>query len=423
MAKHKKDIGLQYIQKLHLNQARSSEDLLRGLARKFGQERVLAFATALPGSERTERFYDAKNSDPAVSRAMSGSAEADAIRRCANYIHAHREVFGEEILEIGCDSGLSTGFLALEFPQCHITTIDRSANALKTTKTLLDDLGVTNVTLVHASLHDYVKDHPGKADTVLSMRVLKENYRDDIFMNEYQPLEGQLQSFLLPAGADYARDLSRAVRAGGTLVSIPYVPTIGAVPGWMMNLAALGWSIDQASCTLLPTVNPEGDLLLCGFTARTEETPDLQAWGSEGPSAEAKARMEQTLADWRSTIDLPVYANANYSGEKAQLFSAAHQGELLQGVGLFDQSGELSGKFGIYALRGFPKGYLTCHHLLDRIEVFCFPDGAQRERNETMLRMVRDGSAPGIGRILQELDLRARWMKTDPDTGMEVPAE
>ncbi len=82
----------------------------------------------------SKEFYDFKNSDPEISRALSEAYDGDIIRKACNYISSHKDYFGETILEVGCDCGIISCFLAKSFPDAEIVSIDRCAAAIKIAK-------------------------------------------------------------------------------------------------------------------------------------------------------------------------------------------------------------------------------------------------------------------------------------------------
>lgn len=148
-----KDPELEYMQQLGVKALRSTRVIFDELDRKFGIEKGRKISTMI--SSRAERenytgesdwqeadrqFYDFKNGDYALSLYLTGAFDGDIIRKTCNWIADHKDLFGETILEIGCDIGLISCFLAKTFPDSTITAIDRCKNGLIIGQNLQNDL-------------------------------------------------------------------------------------------------------------------------------------------------------------------------------------------------------------------------------------------------------------------------------------------
>lgn len=71
--------------------------------------------------------------------------DGDIIRKACNYIDTHKDFFVETILEVGCEAGFMTGFLAKTFPKARIVSIDRSKAAIDIATKRIESLGIKNV--------------------------------------------------------------------------------------------------------------------------------------------------------------------------------------------------------------------------------------------------------------------------------------
>ena len=77
-----------------------------------------------------------------LSLYLTGAFDGDIIRRTCNWITDHKDLFGDTILEIGCDIGLIPCFLAKTFPNSIVTAIDRCKNGLAIGQKLADKFGL-----------------------------------------------------------------------------------------------------------------------------------------------------------------------------------------------------------------------------------------------------------------------------------------
>ena len=110
--------------------------------------------------------------------------DIDIIRKACNYIAENKEYFGKTILEVGCDAGYMTGFLAKTFPDAKIVSIDRSESAMNIAKANLEILDVHNVELKHCALKD-VKEFNFKIDKI--------SYIDKMFIGCHDDLKNNIK--------------------------------------------------------------------------------------------------------------------------------------------------------------------------------------------------------------------------------------
>lgn len=434
MAKHKKDYGLQVIQKLHLTQGRSPSVMRMEMDRRFGEERtspyLASFAAEEPGEDPASirAAYDHKNSDPELSRFVTGAQNADILRRTATWIHDHRDAFGQEILEVGCDVGLTTAVLAMEFPDRHITSVDFSGGSIRAASEFIGELGMTNVTFIHADIHDYVRDHPGEADTVFSMRCLEENYRfEGLDDPGPQSLDLQLSRYLVPGCLPYACTLSLAAAPGGTLISVLHQsPLQHDAECWMSTLLCAGWTLDestlsQINCRRIDQTIPM-ELFVCR-DRRDVALDELQRLGTKELAGRALDDIRQVLELHCQRLHLPGQVNAQYSGAEAELACWMLGGELISGLGIFDRNGRMSGKFALYARKDVPGRYITLDITPGQAIAHCALSEADRLNYQEMQAMSHEGEDEQLSELLERKDLRLLWIDTDPETGLEVAVE
>ena len=172
--KKKKDPALEYIQTFDVFPARSGSAAGAELRRRFGDkwaEALLDAADALSEDrEGPERFYSLKNRDLETSLFINLLLGGEVIRRgCAYFEEAVRRLLppetqkGKRLLDIGCENGLVTCYLAKQFPELSVTGMDRNAAAVSCAKELAARLSLSNVDFVTGDMKD-AGDAPGTAD-------------------------------------------------------------------------------------------------------------------------------------------------------------------------------------------------------------------------------------------------------------------
>lgn len=250
--KKKKDPVLDYIRTFDVFPARSGSAAGAELRRRFGNqwaEDLLDAAVQLSEDrEGPGRFYSLKNRDLDTSLFINLLLGGEVIRQgCAYFEEAVRRLLppeaqaGKRLLDIGCENGLLTCYLAKQFPELSVTGMDRNAAAVSCAKELASRLSLSNVDFVTGDITDAVDasestdpSAPGgisRFDLVCSFRTLHENcpVPEDGSLSPAE-YEAESRKVLLPfASAAYARLLPGGKylcleRAGDPEVCYPEPP-------------------------------------------------------------------------------------------------------------------------------------------------------------------------------------------------------
>lgn len=251
------DPGQKYLARLNLEPANSLSGVEKQLKKVTSQSfanKVVSFMR-YRGSAKTDTkdpndtaFYELKNTNLKASLTLTGAFDGDYIRKVCNWIAEHTELFGGKILEVGCDCGILSCFLAKQLPNSHIVSIDRCQAAISVAKELADKLHVNNVEFVHAGVEDM---NDQEFDTVFSSRTMHENYYCESYPDitrlfRYQG--AKYSSFL----NEYAGNLRSCLKEDGTLISIE---RSGRNPLWY------GWLLALNNNQLVPVPEHIGEIV------------------------------------------------------------------------------------------------------------------------------------------------------------------
>ena len=180
------------------------------------------------GKRNDEVFYAYKNQSQQLSMTITNAFDSDILRKACDWIAKNQDCFGDTILEVGCDCGIMTCFLAKTFPNAQITAIDKCTAGIENAKKLAKKLGITNVTFIVCALTEV----PDKYDTVFCMRTLRENV--DLKEDILNDITVQADIFK-PTVSAYIRQLHEKTKNAGNLIFIE-----------KMNLDALFLSVITA---------------------------------------------------------------------------------------------------------------------------------------------------------------------------------
>ena len=206
-----------------MNKHRSYRGGREYLVQKIGEVKVAEFEDwtrkrGKNGKVKDEvEFYDFKNQSLEMSLAISEVFDSDYIRNICNWISDNRGLFGKRILDVGCDCGLITCFVAEYFPEAEVVGIDRSSKAVECAKELSKRLALRNVTFLHIDANSYNETY----DTVIYSRVTQENFDEkdvsvfDTFFNTSEFYKQQVGALI--------EKVSSLLAENGSLISFEMV--------------------------------------------------------------------------------------------------------------------------------------------------------------------------------------------------------
>lgn len=370
--KRKKDPGLLYVQKLGISPAKTVEALMMSMHNKFSDERGWEYWDNFPKDGENKEFYEHKNSDEEISYLFTGGHDADIIRQCANWVAAHKEAFGNEILEVGCDIGFMTGFLALTFPESKITAIDHSQNSINMARKLMDRLGVSNVELICTELEDL--DEELEFDTVVSMRCINENVtcdRHELYVPNYNLLSIELAEKYIPAVDDYLFLLYSHLKYGGSLVTLTNTGLTPVAYAWMYLLSRIRIKINKDSYSKLICKTPmEGGIILMqAFYAvcmppiddsvlQESGNTDDQDSGTNKLSEEYIREFSET-ASWAGRNMVADPSGAVFHDWEAEFMRMSLAEDLIDGIAVVGPDGSPVARFCLYTDRIDPTAALA----------------------------------------------------------------
>ena len=322
------DPGLQYFQEIHFNRIRGKHGLKDRWVTTFGKakaERLLFQREKIQAG--TPEFYEFKNSDPEISKSFSEAYDGEIIRKACNYIDSKKEYFGKTILEVGCESGYMTGFLAKTFPDSKIVSIDRSKNAVDIASHKIESLGITNVELRVASLEDVT----GTFDTVFCMRTIQENLNYDIGPYRGDPVAAQISGYV-DLTEEYTRFLVSHLNVNGNLIIFERISHDPLMCGWMMRLCI-------SNC---------GPMLETYSEINCEEAGDLSIFQAFVCHNGFTDDPQSMIDFWKKDISIEPSRKGILTNWSALIYLANNAGKLIRGVHILNSEGRPVGRFAAF---------------------------------------------------------------------------
>lgn len=238
-----------YMQNVGLKYIKSTNEFIAGLAVRTDKNYAMKIAEELNSRANRQNssnmvFYKMKNESLAASIYISAAFDGGLFRHLGNLIIDKPELFGGRVIDMACDCGIVTCFIAQQYPECRITGVDVNSSAIENAKQLAEKLGLGNVDFVCSDVFEYEPEE--KADTVTSFRGLLDvtlaDTKDLSFFGERDWREKQYAA----AFSKYAKVIADILKEDGKVLSVErYTADYGWL-GWMLALEEQGvFSIPQ----------------------------------------------------------------------------------------------------------------------------------------------------------------------------------
>ncbi len=233
----------EYMQELGLRYFRNANEFITHLAFKTDKQYATEVAELLNSraqglNSNNDIFYELKNRSLTGSLCISAAFDSGIFRHLGNMIMDNADLFKGKVLDIGCDCGIVTCFIARTYPDCTVIGIDRNESAINNARELASRLELTNVLFETADIYDYNAEE--KADTATSFRglldIAQHLTKGVSVIGERSHREGAYRDAFLPL----AQAISNSLKPDGKLVSIERYTAMYGWLGWMMALADSG---------------------------------------------------------------------------------------------------------------------------------------------------------------------------------------
>lgn len=244
----------QYMQDIGLKYIKSTNEFLTGLAIRTNKDYTKKIAEELNSRATRQNssnsyFYQIKNENFAGSIYVSAAFDGGVFRHIGNAIIDNPQIFKGRVLDLACDCGIVTCFMAKMYPDCHIVGVDINSLAIENAKKLADKLSLNNVEFICSDVYSFQLDK--KADTITSFRglldVCMKKTSNLPFFGERDWRENQYKDAFL----NYANVFDINLNNDGYVFSVErYTAEYGWL-GWIKALAQFGINAISEKCFLM----------------------------------------------------------------------------------------------------------------------------------------------------------------------------
>lgn len=232
-----------YMNEVGLKYVKDATSLLAGLImrtdKKYAEEVAKQLndrAQGLPVSNA--EFYELKNRNLDGSIYISAAFDGGVFRHIGNMIIDCADRLSGEVLDLCCDCGIVTCFMAKNCPESHFTGIDINESAIENAKQLAERLGLTNVEFICADV--YEMELGKQFDAVTSFRSLLDAADKETKGLNFIGYRKDREDSYQKAFAPFARAVSAHLKDNGFVLSVErYTAEYGWL-GWMQALSEQG---------------------------------------------------------------------------------------------------------------------------------------------------------------------------------------
>ena len=244
----------EFMKRLDLKYFKNTKDFVADLMYKTDKEYTTEVATflnsrALGQNSDNDSFYRLKNKTLAGSLCVSAAFDSGVFRHIGNMLVDNSDLLCGTVLDIGCDCGIVTCFMARENPDTKFIGVDKNELAVNNAKELAESLGLENVEFVTADVYDFALEE--KANAVTSFRCLLDIAQTQTKGVSVIGERGEREARYAEAFSPLAKAVCDNLTHGGTVISVERYTALYGWLGWMSALSNNGVNPLSDKCALM----------------------------------------------------------------------------------------------------------------------------------------------------------------------------
>ena len=244
----------EFMKRLDLKYFKNTKDFVADLMYKTDKEYTTEVATflnsrALGQNSDNDSFYRLKNKTLAGSLCVSAAFDSGVFRHIGNMLVDNSDLLCGTVLDIGCDCGIVTCFMASENPDTKFIGVDKNELAVNNAKELAESLGLDNVEFVTADVYDFALEE--KANAVTSFRCLLDIAQTQTKGVSVIGERGEREARYAEAFSPLAKAVCDNLTHGGTVISVERYTALYGWLGWMSALSNNGVNPLSDKCALM----------------------------------------------------------------------------------------------------------------------------------------------------------------------------
>lgn len=272
-----------YMEKVGLRYLKDAKSLMAALImkvdKKYAEEvanTLNARAEGLPADNAA--FYELKNRTLDGSIVLSAAFDGGVFRHIGNIVIDSAEKLKGEVLDLCCDCGIVTCFMAENNPESHFIGVDINESAVENAKQLAERLGLNNVEFICSDVYELNLGR--EFDAVTSFRSLLDAAEKQTKGLNYIGLRQEREDTYETAFAPFAEIVSKHLKPQGFVLSVErYTAEYGWL-GWMQALAKQGiYSSEESGLMRAQDISSVKEYSVT-YAYKSEETKPLGVYNA-----------------------------------------------------------------------------------------------------------------------------------------------
>ena len=151
-----------YLRRINVKKYKKERDFFWALNKstedKEAIQRVIEIISNRAEDDTNDNVYNAKNKYLSLAKVINGNFDYSHYMTSLQWISDHSDLFGKTILDVGCDIGITSCFIALLVPDSKVVGIDTSENGVRCAWDLAKELNLKNVSFECINLNSISLD-------------------------------------------------------------------------------------------------------------------------------------------------------------------------------------------------------------------------------------------------------------------------
>ena len=208
--------------------------------------------------------YDLKNESLELSLYVGEHYSGNIWRDFARWVIQENLKTPSQVLDLGCENGVLTCFLASLWPTAHIVGVHRSGPAIRAAKALAEKLELKNVSFEQRDGKDFLLEHQGRFSIITATMVMHEylerlNSREPFKWNEvYECLEDVCLSEIDDHVIAVLKIVETSLADGGYLITLNRSPSSATSWWYTQCLEAAGMKVSLSRGSVIETSEASG---------------------------------------------------------------------------------------------------------------------------------------------------------------------
>ena len=226
----------EYFREVGIIDASSIDEIYAVLEKQIGKdgvEELERIVDSRADGKNESDIYKLMNKTLEGSITFFGGFDSAWLRKTLRLIEKYKNEYGKEVLDVGCNNGIVTCFIAKCCPDAHVVGIDIEPASVAIARQLAAKLNLTNVEF---RVCDFLKSDDQQYDSVFMFKTIQEMVGIDLTRKAASMSFFELGEYFAKKFNRVAKIIAKRLKQGGTFFSVERIPYTIATYGYCCAL-------------------------------------------------------------------------------------------------------------------------------------------------------------------------------------------